>query len=435
RDGLESVPAIIQMQVREASITATPASSGRPFIEGIRTRVRFARSDNAAAFRFNEEVRLIVDGKQQVITPRNLDGSLNQFSADVFFPNGVNGYVPFELVAGRNSWRGYFQEIIDQPKLVEEPREVNVGSSVLLHLEDPNDKVKAIVRSGFDGIKLTDPDFSDGTMEVSVDKDVPVNTSFTVGIYYERHELQTIDFNVKSWPNPKRVAEFRVGAKKYAVDPNQSITIGQNEIIRLQTKKEGLKKTTSQLTAQLVKSDGTKLGTPQPLVYDEKSQRAGTSLTPYGFGIKGGDEFMIELVNPLSQPIIQRAYAKRSFRERILANAGVSAVNVYFKERRDENNEKLPATTLISGVNLGVYYMVETLQGSGKRPFGYGINLMAQEDDSEVELRLGTSVLLYETISFGFNFPMGSGDAGSAFFIGANVSFLDLSKIFDSGNK
>ncbi len=431
RDGQESATKVIQMQVREATIVATPINRRSPFIEGAQVQVRFTRSDNSAAFRFRGDVRLVINGTSQVITPRNLDGALNQFSTMVNFPYGLSGFVPFELTSGGNNWRGYFEEIIDRPKLISEPREVYVGSSVLIHLQDPNDKVKAIVRSDMEGIKLTDSDFSDGATELSVDKDVPVNTSFSVGLYYENHQLESIDFTVKSWPNPGKAAEFKIGGKVYGINPKKKVAIDQNEVILLQSKKGLQKKTTSKLTAQLITSDGIKLGTPQPLVYNEKSQRARTTLTPYGFGIKGGDEFMIELVNPLSQPVIQRAYAKRDFWERILANAGVSAVNISFKERRDENNEKLPGTTLISGVNLGVYYMTESLQSAGRRPFGYGINIMAQEENSEVELRLGTSILLYETLSFGFNF-MGNG--GPAFFIGANVSFLDLSKIFDTGS-
>ena len=427
RDGGESKVETIQIQVQEAAVIALPLISTKPFMEEVPTMVKFTRSDNAAAFQFTGDVILALNGTHLLINPRNMDGALNQFSAEVVFPEGVDASIPFELQNNGNSWKGYFEGIIDKPKVEDDFRAVQAGSSFVLHINGHSDKLTAILRSEDKGVKLTDNDFKDGAIEIRVDKKVPAKTTFSVVMYYQDHALETLTFKVEDWPKPEDIAEFNIGDVIYPVNTKTRLVLLDESPIVLQSKKNALENATSNLTVQLIKANGTKLGTPQSFIYDDDQKIARTELSPYGFGLGGGDEFMIELLNPLSQPVIQRGYVKRKFSERLLANAGVSAVSIFFKERLDENGVVLPKTTLISGVNLGVYYLPENLwDAGGKRPFGFGLNLMAQEESNTVKVRLGTSALLFETLSVGLSF----GQSQMAFFMGANISFLDFTKVF-----
>ena len=427
RDGGESNIETIQVQVQEVAITALPVIRTKPFMEEIPTQVLFTRSDNAAAFQFKGDVILQINGTHLVLEPRNIDGALNQFTAEVVFPAGIDTSIPFELQNSSNSWKGYFEGIVKKPIVVDETREIHAGSSFLLHIDGHSEKITATLRSDESGVKQKDNDFTDGAIEIRVDNNVPTNSIFSVVLYYLDHEIETITYKVIEWPKPEDIAEFKIGKTIYPVDSKTIIVLMDDNPIVVQSKKNEPKNVTSNLTMQLIKSNGNKLGTPQSFIYDEDKKIASTTLSPYGFGIRGGDEFMIELLNPLSQPVIQRAYVKRKFTERLLANGGVSAVSIFFKERIDKNGDVLPKTSLMSGVNLGVFYMVENVQGSGRRrPFGYGLNLMAQEESNDVKVRLGASMLLFETLSLGLS----AGDNQLAFFIGANVSFLDLSDLF-----
>lgn len=427
RDGKASEVKAVHVQVQESTIVAVPLSESRPFVEDVPNLVKFTRSANAYTFNFQGDVFLEMNGVSSVIRPQNVDAAHNQFNAEIVIPKGTGANAPFELYNNGHVWRGFISGVVSKPEILEESREVYAGGSILLHLKEPNDQVRAITKFEDSRVKQEDNDFSDGAIEISVKPGVPVNSTFTTTVYYKDHVIGTVNFVVIGWPDPSNVVEFKVDRSSYPVSRHK-IIVPDGYQLTVQSKNSQNANLATHLTAQLVDTDGTKLGTPQSFVFDRQSKKFSTSLNPYVYGLEGGDEFMVEMVYPSGQPEIQRVYVTRKLIDRFKVNVGVSAVNIFLKKQKDSDGNDLSKTSLVSGVNMGFYYLLEWPNSEGDRPFGIGANLMAQENNDKVDVRLGISTLIYETISFGLNF----GDGGPAVFLGASIDFMDLSGLFSN---
>lgn len=432
RDGSKSNRQVVEWIVKKSSVSAMPSAENYPFIEGYIIGVKFKRQSEADPFVFSDSVVLnINEYGSQTIKPRNIDAGRNQFTADIFFPNGLSGSRQFEVRDGDRSWRGFFNGIIKKPAVIHTSNQLYSGHFTTIQLEKPSGQIKAIITPDVEGVTQLDNDFTDAKIKITADHTVPIGTSFTVVLFFQEQELDRIDYSVIGWDKPAEIVEFAMYDSQIPIDEQNVLVVKDNTNFELQSKKGVARGATNKLTAQLLKSDGTKLGVAQPLLFLKDSIVASTKLSPSVFGIEGGQEFMVQLVNPLGQPTLQRVYVRRDFKERLLVNAGISAVNVFLKEQKDEDGNNTSRTSLISGVNLGLYYILEKSQTVGKRPLGFGLNLMGQQGSAEeVDLRYGASLLLFETMTIGLSF----GSNEPALFIGANVSFLDLSKIFSASN-
>lgn len=440
-DGNTSLYQNIELQTLKANITASEPGELLPFVEGLEVDVVFTRGKGGALFQFGQQVELSIGSSKQVIMPRNVSDNKETFVAKVKFPlNSSDFNVPFELTHGDDKWNGNFTKIEKLPVLRPFDSNIYTGTSLTIELESSNPNAKAAI-NGPEGTTLNDDSFSDARINISVNEDVVPGKTIDLSLKVYEHPWKTEKLDIVPWPKPEKDLVLALSSDEdIDLETNKKVVIIEGETITVTGVNESNPLLYSKLAVQIVKNDGTNLGDSQKLVKSEGDEYYSTRINPLRYGLRGGDEFSLELKNPSGLPYSQNFYVKRTFPQNIMIQAGLSAINIFLEDRyEDEDNpsddNKLPRTTLISGVNLGAYFMPEITKKEGVRPLGIGFNLHAQNqnslDDPDVRFRYGPSLLIYETISMGISFRK---DTPAAFFIGANINFLDFSKLFSSGS-
>jgi len=169
---------------------------------------------------------------------------------------------------------------------------------------------------------------------------------------------------------------------------------------------------------QLRDDNGALLRDPVPVRFDRAEP---VELYPSAWGLSGGDEFTIAFTTPDGRSSLRRAYIQRPLIKQFVVSGGLTAVEYTFGGDRD-----VQRGNTLSGVNLGLHWVPEWFAPTAMRPIGFGLHTVASEVNDQVRLRVATSVLVFEKLAIGLSF----GSGGSALFVGANASFLDLSKLF-----
>jgi hypothetical protein len=233
--------------------------------------------------------------------------------------------------------------------------------------------------------------------------------------------VDSLRIPIEPWPAPENVLDVSYGGQRVALDSVQTIELLEGRGLRLHPAEAFVDRAhPPRVSVQLRDENGTPLRDPISVRFDRADPVA---LYPSAWGLSGGDEFTIAFTTPDGRSLLRRAYVRRPLPKQFVVSGGLTAVEYTLGDRGDTQRGNT-----LGGVNLGLHWVPEWFAPTMMRPVGFGLHTVASEVDDQVRLRVATSVLLFEKLAIGLSF----GSGGSALFIGANASFLDLSRLFSS---
>ena len=218
---------------------------------------------------------------------------------------------------------------------------------------------------------------------------------FELDIIFGSGVLDRIQFIVTEYPDLAEIDEYEM-VPHGMMKENNLIVLDLDEDHKLPIEipydsvsgKKGVK-----YYAQLYRPNGTKLGDNYEFVKDEAEEVYAASLNMLR-GINPGDQVRVEISTPYKVVKSIPIYAKPKLRDQIVVNAGFSLMEINPKKNASGNYD----VQVLNGVNLGVYYMIDSYRFPGAKILGVGPNLYLSEINNELSTRMGVSILLFEKV-------------------------------------
>ncbi len=442
-DGQASDTTTISLTVNGNLVNIQPLDpENYPLLEGQKVPVILNRINGGA---FQKEKLLIIDvkGKIDTLDIKNDFDVANKVVTDVEVPKDSGGsLVSFKLSNDGNVWLGSFPSILVTPNIViEEKTDVILPSRKLtLRSDKQSSAIKIIPKNKPPGISLSATDFKTGIIEIKADASTEVGKKFSLLISQSSYSIDTMHFSVGDWPTAKKAFVVKYLKGLDSLNNQKKLITTENDLITLFGKNQASNLPLNSYSYYLRRRDGSELSTRKYLTKSD-SATFGRIIDLRANGLFGGKEFSLNVVDPKGLEYSQPFYVKRKWQERIVVQAGLSAINHYIGKKR---NEVLEQTNVLSGVNLGVFYLPDWQKNESKRWLGFGLSFIGQEGVIETDqngnrtvntpagLRFGAGILIYETLSIGI--ATGEGLPRSIF-VGANVTFLDLSNLIQIKKK
>lgn len=416
-DGQESVRKQVRVQPQKVAASVSEVSPDEPIVEGVPTEVIFQR-EAANAFPSSAPFTLEVNGQTQRLTaiqPPTADA----LRTTVTLPEGTGGQTPvFVLSASGQNWAGEFPTVAQRPRLVSDVPALRRGSETRLTFDPPTENSHLVARTP--GLEIESSQLYDGEARLRAADDL-ASDYVSVWVRVKSRVVDSLRIPVEPWPAPETVLDVGYGGRRIPLDSVQTIALQEGSGLRLHPTEAFVgQDRPPRVTVQLRDENGTLLRDPVPVRFDRAEA---VELYPSAWGLSGGDEFTIAFNTPDGRSSLRRAYIQRPLIKQFVVSGGLTAVEYTFGSQNDTRRGNT-----LSGVNLGLHWVPEWFAPTATRPIGFGLHTIASEVNDQVRLRVATSVLVFEKLAVGISF----GSGGSALFVGANASFLDLSKLFSS---
>lgn len=423
-DGQESPPVTVEVRPLNTTAEAELARTGDAVVTGTPTEVVFYRKETAPVFPKSGDEDVTVDDFRLRIGDRHArlfveNSDIDRVRAIVTVPTELGGETPkFDLVypPRGHTWSGSFVPVARRPRLLRNPPPMlRRGESTRFVFSNG---IRGTLVSGTDGVEVVEGDLTDAEATVEA---TTARTGSDARFYVQvgDRSIDSLDVEVRPWPHPKNIV--RVGVDREGenttvpVDSLSPIVLGPKGALRIKPVADVGAAGDPRVDVTLRKANGTPLSDPIALDF---GQSEGRVIHPGLYGLYGGDRFVVVLRAPDGTAARQRVYIERSFLESWKVSGGFSAVEYSLTDGR---------ASTPNGIQIAAHYMLES-PGREQRPFGVGTNLIASGADDRVRVRLAGSVLFFETVAVGVG-----GWTDPFLFLGANVSFLDLSRLFRRG--
>jgi hypothetical protein len=420
-DDRTSAPVTVEVQPLETTAEATLARRGAAVVTGTPTEVIFYRKERAPVFPRSgaddvalDDVQLWIGDQRARLFVENSD--VDRMRALVTVPEGLGGQTPtFDLrVPSRgHTWSGRFVAVERRPRLTRTPPPtLRRGGTTRFVFSNG---IEGTLVSGTDGVRVLEGDLGDAEATVEA---TTARTGADARFYVRvgGRSIDSLDVGVEPWPHPRTVVRLGVtrdgAVTTVPVDSLSPIVLSPGSALRVLPAEDAPRAPTPRVDVVLRKANGTALSDPMAIDFGPSGGRA---LHPGLYGLSGGDQFFVVLRAPDGTAARQRVYVERSFLERWNVSGGFSAIEYSLRDGR-------ASTT--NGVQMATHYMFGRPRGE-KRLLGVGAHLIASGVEDRVRLRMAGSVLLFETVAVGLG-----GWRDPFLFLGASVSFLDLSSLF-----
>jgi len=414
-DGQESARKPVRVEPQKVAASVSEVSPDEPIVEGVATEVIFQR-EAANSFPSSGPFVLEVNGQTQRLTPIQ-PPTADALRTTVTVPDGTGGQNPvFVLSANGQNWAGEFPTVAQRPRLVSDATALRRGSETRLTFDPPTESSHLVARTP--GLEIESGQLYDGEARLRATEDLTSN-HVDVWVRVKSRVVDSLRIPVEPWPAPEQVLAVGYGGQRAPLDSVQTIELVEGNGLRLHPAAAFVgQERPPRVTVQLRDDNGALLRDPVPVRFD---RAAPVELYPSAWGLSGGDEFTIAFTTPDGRSSLRRAYIQRPLIKQFVVSGGLTAVEYTFGGDRD-----VQRGNTLSGVNLGLHWVPEWFAPTAMRPIGFGLHTVASEVNDQVRLRVATSVLVFEKLAIGLSF----GSGGSALFVGANASFLDLSKLF-----
>ena len=423
-DGRRSGTVSVEVQPLETTAEATLARNREAVLTGTPTEVIFYRKDRAPVFPRSGDDDVSADDFQLRIGDRRArlfveNSDIDRVRAIVTVPEGLGGQTPtFDLTfpPRGDSWTGSFVPVARRPRLTRTPSPtLRRGGTTRFVFSNG---IEGTLVSGTDGVRVLEGDLGDAEATV----EATTARTGTDARFYVRvggRSIDSLGVGVKPWPHPQTVVRLGVprddASTTVPVDSLSPIVLPSGTALRVQPADDIGTGRNPRVDVVLRKANGTALSDPMALDFGQSDGRA---IHPGLYGLSGGDQFFVVLRTPDGTAARQRVYVERSFLERWSLSGGFSAIEYSLQDGR-------ASTT--NGVQIAAHYMLGVPRRE-KRLIGLGTHLIASGVEDRVRLRMAGSVMLFETVAVGLG-----GWRDPFLFLGANVSFLDLSSVFSGG--
>jgi hypothetical protein len=414
-DGQESARKPVRVEPQKVAASVSEVSPDEPIVEGVATEVIFQR-EAANSFPSSGPFVLEVNGQTQRLTPIQ-PPTADALRTTVTVPDGTGGQSPvFVLSANGQNWAGEFPTVAQRPRLVSDATALRRGSETRLTFDPPTESSHLVARTP--GLEIESGQLYDGEARLRATEDLTSN-HVDVWVRVKSRVVDSLRIPVEPWPAPEQVLAVGYGGQRAPLDSVQTIELVEGSGLRLHPAAAFVgQERPPRVTVQLRDDNGALLRDPVPVRFDRAEP---VELYPSAWGLSGGDEFTIAFTTPDGRSSLRRAYIQRPLIKQFVVSGGLTAVEYTFGGDRD-----VQRGNTLSGVNLGLHWVPEWFAPTAMRPIGFGLHTVASEVNDQVRLRVATSVLVFEKLAIGLSF----GSGGSALFVGANASFLDLSKLF-----
>ena len=420
-DDQTSPPVTVEVQPLETTAEATLARTGEAVVTGIPTEMIFYRREGAPVFPRSgaddvalDDVQLWIGDQRARLFVENSD--VDRMRAIVTVPEGLGGQTPtFDLRAPSqgHTWSGRFVSVERRPRLTRTPPPtLRRGGTTRFVFSNGID---GTLVSGTDGVRVLEGNLDDAEATV----EATTARTGTDARFYVRvggRPIDSLTVGVRPWPHPRTVVRLGVprdgAVTPVPVDSLSPIVLSPGTALRVQPADDVPRAPTPRVDVVLRKANGTALSDPMALDFGPSG---GRTIHPGLYGLSGGDQFFVVLRAPDGTAARQRVYVERSFLERWNVSGGFSAIEYSLRDGQ-------ASTT--NGVQMATHYMFGRPRGE-KRFLGVGAHLIASGVEDRVRLRMAGSMLLFETVAVGVG-----GWQDPFLFLGANVSFLDLSRLF-----
>lgn len=420
-DGQTSGTVTVEVRPLETTAEAALARNGEAVVTGTPTEVIFYRKDRAPVFPRSGDEEVSADDFQLRIGDRRArlfveNSDIDRVRAIVTVPEGLGGQTPtFDLTfpPRGDTWTGSFVPVARRPRLTRTPSPtLRRGGTTRFVFSNG---IEGTLVSGTDGVRVLEGDLGDAEATV----EATTARTGTDARFYVRvggRSIDSLSVGVKPWPHPRTVVRLGVPREKgpttVPVDSLSPVVLPAGTALRVKPADDIAKGRNPRVDMVLRKANGTALSDPMALDFGQSDGRA---IHPSLYGLSGGDQFFVVLRSPDGTAARQRVYVERSFLERWSVSGGFSAIEYSLQDGRS-------STT--NGVQMAAHYMLG-IPRREKRLVGLGTHLIASGVEDRVRLRMAGSVMLFETVAVGVG-----GWRDPFLFLGANVSFLDLSSLF-----
>lgn len=414
-DGQESDRKPVRVLPQNVAASVSEVSPDEPVVEGVPTEVVFRR-EAASAFPASGPFTLEVNGQTQRLTPIQ-PPTADELRTRVTLPDGTGGRTPvFVLSAGGNSWAGEFDTVVSRPRLITDAPALRRGLATRLTFAPPTDDAHLLARTT--GLEIEGSALVDGEARLRATNDL-VGEQADVWIRVKSRVVDSLRIPVAPWPDPTDVLAWEHDDQRLPIDSMETLTLPEGTPLRLHPGEAFVgRDAPPKVTVQLRDDNGRALRDPVSVRFDQATP---TVLYPSTWGLSGGDPFTIEFRTPDGRTLHRSGYVRRPLIQQFVVSGGLTAVEYSFGTQTDGRQGNT-----LSGVNLGLHWTPEWFAPAASRPVGFGVHTVASETDNRVRMRLAASVLLFEKLAIGLS----GGPGGGALFVGANASFLDLSKLF-----
>jgi hypothetical protein len=419
-DNQESSPVTVEVRPLNTTAEAALARTGEAVVTGTPTEVIFYREETAPVFPkpgdedFNlNDFSLQIGDRSARLFVENSD--IDRLRAIVTVPEDLGGQRPkFDLTYSPRgeTWSGNFVPVVRRPRLTKTPPPtLRRGETTRFVFSNG---IRGTLVSGTNGVRVVEGNLEDAEATVEV---TTARTGSQARFYVQtgNRRIDSLNVQVQPWPHPKSVVHLGIHREgettTVPVDSLSPVVLRPGEPLRIRpidTTPEG----DPRVDIVLRKEDGTAISDPIALDF---GQSGGRTVRPDLYGLSGGDRFTVVLRAPDGTAARQRVYIERSFLERWNVSGGLSALEYSLQDGR----VRTP-----NGVQMAAHYVFESPHRK-QRPLGVGVNLIASGIEDRVRVRVAGSVLFFETVAVGFG-----GVRDPFLFLGANVSFLDLSSLF-----
>lgn len=419
-DGQESARKQVRVEPQNVGASVSAVSPDEPIVEGVPTEVIFAR-ETANAFPSSGPFRLEVNGQTQRLTPIQ-PPTADALRTTVTLPDGTGGQSPvFVLSANGQNWAGAFPTVAQRPRLVSDAPALRRGSATRLTFDPPAENSHLVARTP--GLDIEGGQLYDGDARLHATDDL-TSDHVTVWVRVKSRVVDSLQIPVEPWPAPETVLDVSYGGRRVSLDSVQTIELLEGSGLRVHPSERFVGQARPpRVTVQLRDENGSLLRDPLPVRFDRSTP---VELYPNAWGLSGGDEFTIAFATPDGRSLLRRAYIQRPLIKQFVVSGGLTAIEYTFGDQDD-----VQRGNTLSGVNLGLHWVPEWFAPTATRPVGFGLHTVASEVNNQVRLRVATSVLVFEKLAVGLSF----GSGGGALFVGANASFLDLSKLFSGRSR
>lgn len=414
-DGQESVRRPVRVQPQKVAATVSEVSPDEPIVEGVPTEVIFQR-EAASAFPSSGPFVLEVNGQTQRLTPIQ-PPTADALRTTVTLPGGTGGRAPvFVLSANGQNWAGEFPAVIQRPRLISDMPFLRLGSETRLTFDPPTESSYLVARTP--GLEIEGSQLYDGDARVRATDDL-TNDHVDMWVRVKSRVVDSLRIPIEPWPAPENILDVSTGGRRVALDSVQTIQLVEDRGLRLHPVEAFVSQEhPPRVKVQLLDENGRRLRDPVAVRFDRAEP---VVLYPSAWGLSGGDEFTLSFTTPDGRSLLRRAYIRRPLTKQFVVSGGLTAIEYTFG-----TPDGAQRGNTLGGVNLGLHWVPEWFAPTMTRPVGFGLHTVASEVNDQVRLRVATSVLLFEKLAVGMSF----GSGGSALFIGANASFLDLSRLF-----
>jgi len=416
-DTKESEFRTITLIKKSTTIKMVPIdASKKPLVTGIDNYVKFERLDGPQLNNSKNNVYIIKFDNNDSIRLEAEMISNDFFTSTLPLPaNLPSGTVTFTLRNGNKSWNGEVKGILQKPKIYRESDVVFRGGTAKVLLENATDVFLQLeIPNEF--VSISQPE-NNATREFQISIDEQAE-DFTVLVKLFDHIITKLSYKVENYPSPESISVQQIVDSKFL--KKRTIVLDENSHLTLNIPVDGrYVTTTSKFTAQIYKKDGTPIGNKRKFIADSKGKKLRTTLNT-NVGLHSGDEFDVLISNPNGDSQTYHSYIKRENTDKWIITAGLSAVDYRITGSFSEDENR---ASVLNGVNLGFYRMVENYSNPSMRLIGFGPNILLTGDQNDIKLRFAGSLLLLEKIVLGVSF----GRDGMGMLAGVNIQLADLS--------